>query len=190
MDNPFYSLFPDDPEPPKYCDRSQKSQYCYKPWEGPIERFTLNGLARLLQDHLGGPKEGIVIIEDIGKEAISVLKEEIPGLDLHFLYEHVLRLEIPQPSCISHPEQYHVEQVPPYARPSGSPYGLHFDGDYTLGSNPSVLQDGFDLAMSFSNVHHFGSKEYRYETFARLQGTWYRASTRISCCVLEPDLCG
>jgi hypothetical protein len=114
------------------------------------------------------------------------LAKAIPGLDLHFLHQHATRLEIPQ---IGHTDHFHMEQLTPYERIYESPYGSHFDGYCTIDSTSDISKGEARLALSFTCISETFNRDYRTETFVRHDATWYRASTRISCCMLRPDLC-
>jgi hypothetical protein len=186
LDDPFYSLLLSDSDTPKYRDCSQNSKYYYRRWEGLTSQFDLEDFARLLQGQFSDCKEGVVIIEDIDKKAISALGKAIPDIDLYFLHQHATRLETPQ---IGLTEYFHMEQLTPYAKTSKPPYGSHFDGCCTLDSSPNIVKGELRLALSFACISESSNRDYRTETFVRHDGTWYRASTRISCCMLRPGLC-
>lgn len=186
LDDPFCSLLLSDLDTPKCRDCSQNSKYYHKPWEGLTSQFDLQDLARLLQDQFSDCQQGIVIIEDMGKKAISVLRKAIPDLDFYFLHQHATRLETPQ---IGVTEHFHMEPVTSFARTSESSYGSHFDGCCAPDSFLGVSNGEYRPALSFACISELFNRDYRTETFVKHDATWYRASTRISCCVLRPDLC-
>lgn len=89
--DPFRHILSNDPSLPKFLDHAEKGKYWHKPWEGFVSMLNLVNLNMIINSRRDGFLEGIIMIEEIGIEAISVFKKAFPDLDLHFIHRHMAR---------------------------------------------------------------------------------------------------
>lgn len=138
-EDPFRSILLEHPNLPNFLDHSKETKYWSKPWEGSIKTLNISGLNVLLGGHVSIPKEGGIMIEEIGRKAVIALKRTFPGLDLHFLHQHVARSEGLQQGqlSIAHDVRSHPLSFSE-GEPGHSASGMHFDAHY-LPQQPSVL---------------------------------------------------
>jgi hypothetical protein len=122
-----------------------------------------------------------------------MLAREFPDLDLHFLHQHGACLETPQPLTNLSSRPIINKPLSPQTEDSNKPFGFHFDGycspTFTVGGQDST-RSSRDAPFSFCYRDQVRDRlKYRTETFVRYGPVWYRSSTRISCCMLSPNLC-
>lgn len=190
LDDPFRPILSEDPNLPKFLDDSEKSTYWYKPWEGPVEELELIQFYLLLRDG----EKGVFMIEEVGNKAVSMLTRAFPDLDLAFIHRHMARsvTDDVRGKFIRVAHDIQVQPLSINRREPECSSGLHFDGHCvpsTVGGIHSLSNGSTDLAFSFMGSPFAFSGGYRNETLVKHGETWHRASTRISCCLLEPDLC-
>lgn len=209
--DPFGPTLSRNPRLPQVLDDPKKGTYWHKPWEGSAMKLDFAMFHRLLRAHVYQPQKGVIIVEEIGSREVFMLKRVFPGLDIEFVHRHVARTK----STTTQAERIHVAhdvQIEPLSGYVGEPkhsFGFHFDGrcvPSTTGDRHNASNGSTDLAMSFvEDPVHYGRKEsfmpsifrspipcgrgYRHETLVKHGETWHRASTRISCCMLDSDLC-
>ena len=188
-EDPFRPIWWENPNLPRFLDNLEKSTYWYKPWEGPVEKLDLFGFRFLL----GGQAKGVIMIEEVGNKAVSMLKRAFPDLDLAFVHRHVAR-SVSDDVGATFSSVAHDIEIRSFSVSRGeseSPFGLHFDGHCvpsTIGNIRDLSNDSTDLAFSFMESR-ISFRGYRNETLVKHGETWRIASTRISCCLLKSDLC-
>jgi hypothetical protein len=192
--DPFRPILLEDPSLPEIVDRSESSKYWFKSWEDSILTKDLHEFKILLATHLVRPREGIIMIEEAGSKAVSLLERAFPDLDLGFVYRHVARA-VPGNAQATQINVAHDIRIQPIYSDEEAPEhssGLHFDGHCspsTIGNEHDASNGSTDLALTFAEPLVTLSRGYRADMLVERGGTWYKGSTRISCCVLGPDLC-
>jgi hypothetical protein len=193
-EDPFGPIFLENPNLPKFIDHSEKTRYWYEPWEGSMKKFDFQNLYVLLDNHVRRPGGGVVIIEEAGNQAVSVLKKVFPDLDLEFVHRHVARSVSEGAEAVRLTVAHDIE-IQPLSRGSGEPgysYGLHFDGRCvppSIGDRYDESKGSTDLVLSFMERPIPFGRGYRSETLVKHGEIWHTASTRISCCLLGSGLC-
>lgn len=196
-EDPFRHILSKDPSLPKFLDHSEESKYWHKPWEGSVSMLGLYGLEMVINSRRDAQRaalEGIIMIEEIGIEAISMLKKAFPDLDLHFIHRHVARSD---PAEIGQLKIAHDIRIQMLLLRNGEPdysSGLHFDGHCFRSTiddrhRHDASKGNTDLGFSFVDPLTMVGRGYRNEVLVERDATWHRASTRISCCMLSPGLC-
>lgn len=192
--DPFYSLLLDSPRLPKLRLVPQNTKYWYYGLEGPGEQISDVNIARVIRSTLPN-RDGVLMIEDIDDNTISLLKHTFSGLDLLFLHQHVVRSEDLQapPSKIIGGRS--VVNLSSHATTPETTDGIHYDifcAPRVFTSKNGLVKSWGDAKLAFSIDRHGLSDNlhsYRIERFTSDGSKWKRASTRISCCVLKPGLC-
>jgi len=193
-EDPFGPIFLDNPNLPKFLDDSEKTRYWYKPWEGSVKKLGYLDLFVLLKNHVRRAKGGVVVIEEAGNQAVSVLKHVFPNLDLEFFHRHVARSVSEDAKAIEMRVAHDIRIQPLSMAPGELEYssGLHFDGrcvPSTPGDRRDESKGSTDLVLSFMERPIPLGRGYRSETLVKHGGIWHTASTRISCCLLGSGLC-
>lgn len=119
-----------------------------------------------------------------------MLIQTFPHLSIHFLHQHAARSEMPN---ASESGPILARQLSSQMENSDEPAGLHFDGY----CSPLITQaeqettGGSSIApLAFTNKGQvWAGQKYRTDVFVKRDSAWYRASTRISCCMLRRGLC-
>lgn len=166
----------------------------YRTWDGPpdpkdkLEFEDADCLLRFGSDESNG---GIIIFREIGVRAIRMLIQTFPHLDLHFLHQHAARSEMPH---TSESGPILARQLSSQMEDSDEPAGLHFDGYCSLLATQAEQErstGGSSIApLAFTHKGQvWAGQKYRTDVFVKRDSAWYRASTRISCCMLRPELC-
>jgi hypothetical protein len=193
--DPFYELLLANPDLPRLRCSPPNTKYRIKRWEGSSELVEFDSVRAWLHSDYAQRTGGVVIIEEIDDRMISVLDDMFNGTDhacLRFLHQHAARLGTTQHHGADS-ELYHIDQISTQVEDKdGIPYGFHFDGICCpILSNFSNVAPGGDLkaALSFNSDHVLPGQRYRTEAIISDGSSWRRASTRISCCKLRPNLC-
>lgn len=192
QEDPFRSLLLENPALPRCRDRTKKSACWYQSWRDRAVQLDNETLNQKLRGELSD-KEGIIMIEEIGDEIVSILTGAFPDLDLRSLHQHVARMDLSQASLAKGLNGNDVLEhlSPPYAD-SGPSHGSHFDGHFIpleSSNRPDVSKVASNPAISFTRYYVLGGSDYRIETFVKHNAIWYRSGSRISCCLLRTNLC-
>ena len=171
----------------------RNTELWYRTWDGPPDPKDEPKLEDADCLHPFGSDEynkGIIIFREIDVRAIRMLIQTFPHLDLHFLHQHAARSEMPH---TSKPGPTLERQLSSQMEDSDEPAGLHFDGYCSpLAAQAEQESTGGSPIAPLAFTHKgqvWAGQKYRTDVFVKRDSAWYRASTRISCCMLRPELC-
>jgi len=182
-EDPFRVLQLSDRDLPSPRNGPLNTECWYRPWDGTSEKLIPGSIDWL---HRCGGDDGIIVIREVNEKTISMLIQAFPHLDLHFLHQHAARLDIPQSFELAPLHEIRIRQLSPQTEDSETPSGIHFDGYCST----STMHAEANAPISFvPKGQVWAGQKYRTELFVRCRSAWYRASTRISCCMLRPELC-
>jgi hypothetical protein len=197
--DPFHSLLLANPELPRtqYGPRNTKfwldRSNGYRAFDSEISReeFEIAHHSDVSDPSLFS---GVLMIEDIDRKAVSTLIDAFPDLELLFLHQHVAKLQdMAAIQAETAALEKSVDLGPPVnLKDSRISVGMHLD----IVCSPRVLRsesgDREDLengTRAASEITIAQSRSYRTEEFIGDGSTWRKASTRISCGMLTPELC-
>jgi hypothetical protein len=193
--DPFYKLLLTNSDLPRLRCSPQTTKYKIKHWEGSSELVEFDSVLAWLHCDFAQSTGGVIIVEEIDDRMIFVLEDMFNGVDhacLRFLHQHAARLDTTQHHGADS-ESYQINRISTEVEDKDRrPYGFHFDGICCpILSNFSNVAPGGDLkaALSFNSDHVLPGQRYRTEAIISGGSSWRRASTRISCCKLRPNLC-
>jgi hypothetical protein len=194
--DPFYSLLLGNPDLPRLQCGLRNTRF----WVDQSNGFRAFGSEiprESFEDGLHSDPSllsGVLMIKDIDNEAIFTLIDAFPDLELLFLHQHVARFEDLQTLQDGNARfRDYVDLRPPAdLKVSRLLLGMHLD----IHCSPRYLHSGSDYyrgpegsARAASEITIGQSMRYRIEGFISDGSTWRRSSTRISCCMLTPELC-